>query len=77
MNRIQIEKHFGKCSKARAAQLAQRIELGKRILARIESDRIIHYDRQVLINAVDNCLSGEGMTRKQHAAWGRYANLVT
>ena len=75
MNRVQIEKHFGKCSKARAAQLAQRIELGKRILLRLETDRVIHYDVPVLIEAVDKLLDGKGLSKKEHSAWDRYATL--
>lgn len=75
ISRLQIEKAFGTCSKAKAAQLAQRVELAKRIIKRLDTNRVIHFDKPVLIEAADKLLDGKGLNVREHAAWDRYKDL--
>lgn len=74
MDRYQVEEIFGKGTKFRAHQLADRIEMGKLILKRIDSGVFLHYEEQDLIDACDRCLSGYALTAKQDKIWRRYAN---
>lgn len=75
IDRKRIEEVFGSGSKARAARIQGRIELGRRILARLETGRVIHYDIQILINAVDKLFDGKGLLLNEHKAWERYKDL--
>ena len=62
-------------SKAQDIQKQERIALGKRILARLETGRVIHYDVPVLTNAVDKLFDGKGLLINEHKAWERYKDL--
>ena len=75
INRHRIEELFGSGTKAKAAQIAERIALAKQIITRLETERVIHYDVQVLTDGADQLLSGNGMSRKQWKAWERYRKL--
>ena len=75
VSRIAIEERFGAGTKSKAAQIAERIALAKQIITRLETERVIHYDVQVLTDGADQLLSGNGMSRKQWKAWDRYKHL--
>lgn len=76
ISRQRIEEVFGSCSKAKAAQLAQRIELAKLIIKRLNTGRVIHYDNPILLDAASKLLNGKGLNVKEHAAWNRYKDLI-